>query len=184
VLVFIVGAMLSGCGLDSWLPLEPGMYESASGPMTTGAIETLDVDRENQLATFRLVDGSRIVVSFSARDRADWPSGCPANIGSSTMEVLDIAEDTLVIAGLRFDDPILVRDCPAEPEQIALRENGLVGGGGSACANTRMPEEFTSDQRSPGVFWRSERQKGSPCRRQIWQSFLRPEPPRNRRFPV
>jgi hypothetical protein len=135
-LVLILGAMLSGCGLDSWLTLEPGMYGPTTRAMTTGAIETLEVDRENQLATFRLVDGSRIVVSFSARDRADWPSGCPANIGSSTMEVLDIAEETLVIAGLRFDDPILVRDCPAEPEQIALRENGLVGGGGSACANT------------------------------------------------
>ena len=41
-----------------------------------------------------------------------------------------------MIAGRRFDDPILVRDCPAEPEQIALREDGLVGGGGGACANT------------------------------------------------
>ncbi len=103
--------------------------------MTTGTIETLQLNGESQVATFHLADGSRIVVSISARDRTDWPSGCPANIGSSNMEVLDINEETLVIAGQRFDDPILVRNCPAEPEQIALREDGLMGGGGGACAN-------------------------------------------------
>ena len=136
VLVFILGALLSGCGLDSRLPLEQGVYGPTTRAVTTGAVETLEVDRDNQQATFQVADGSRLVVSFSARDRADWPSGCPANIGSSIMEVLDINEEYLVIAGLRFDDPILVRNCPAEPEQIALRENGLVGGGGGACANT------------------------------------------------
>ena len=136
VLVFILGVSLTGCRFDGWLPLEPGVYGPTPRAMTSGAIETLQVNRDSQLATFHLADGSRTVVSFSSRDREEWPSGCPANIGSSIMEVLVINEETLVIAGLRFDHPILVRDCPAEPEQIALREDGLVGGGGSACANT------------------------------------------------
>jgi hypothetical protein len=148
VLVFILGAILSGCGFDKWLPLEAGMYGPDSRAKTSVAIETLEVDLENQLATFRLADGSQSAVSFSPRDRTDWSSGCPANIGSSVMEVLDIDAETLVIAGLRFDDPILVRECPPEPERIALRENGPVGGGGSACANSSNCLHFA---RKPGV---------------------------------
>ncbi len=135
LLPILIAMILSACRLNRWLPLESGVYSPTSGAMTTGSIETLQLNSESQVATFHLTDGSRIVVSISARDRTDWPSGCPANIGSSNMEVLDINEETLVIAGQRFDDPILVRNCPAEPEQIALREDGLMGGGGGACAN-------------------------------------------------
>ena len=86
-LAFILSAILSSCELDRWLPIEPGVYGPTSRAMTSGAIETLEVDRDNQLAKFRLADGGQIVVSFSPRDRVDWPSGCPANIGSSIMKI-------------------------------------------------------------------------------------------------
>lgn len=105
-----------------------------SNAATAGSIESLEVDRGNHLATFHSADGATTVVSFSSRDKLDWPTGCPANIGSTYMEVLDIAGRPLTIAGLTFEDPILVRNCPTDPERIALREDGPVGGGSGACA--------------------------------------------------
>jgi hypothetical protein len=132
--MILLGAILSGCGLNRWLPLEPGVYMPTSNATTAGSIESLEVERGNHLATFHSADGATTVVSFSSRDKLDWPTGCPANIGSTYMEVLDIADKPLTIAGLTFEDPILVRDCPSDPEHIVLREDGLVGGGGGACA--------------------------------------------------
>lgn len=59
-----IAAILSACEPKRWLPLEPGVYGSTIGPAMPGAVETLEVDRENQLATFRAAAGRRIVVSF------------------------------------------------------------------------------------------------------------------------
>ncbi|MDY6876648.1 MAG: hypothetical protein SWK90_10680 [Chloroflexota bacterium] len=69
---------------------------------------------------FTLTDGTEIVASFVPRDRAEWPSGCPANINSTRMEVLDIEEDPLTIGAVVFSDPILVRDCPPDPMRVVL----------------------------------------------------------------
>lgn len=136
MLLAVLGVMLSGCLLVSrWLPIEPGLYRPESGAAMALAIKSLEVDREDQLATFQLADGSRVILSFSSRDRSDWQVGCPANIGSTYMEFVDIDEESLSIGGMTFDDPVLVRDCPADPERLALREDGPVGGG-AACANT------------------------------------------------
>jgi hypothetical protein len=132
LMMVILSAILSGCVLNRWLPFESGVYKPLPNA-AAGSIMSIEVDRENHLAMFHLADGSRIIVSFSSRARKDWPSGCPTNIGSTHMEVLDIVEKSLSIAGLTFTDPILVRDCPSDPERIALREDGLVGGG-NACA--------------------------------------------------
>lgn len=134
--VIVLGVMLSGCGLaNKWLPIESGVYRPESNAAMALFIESLEINRENQLATFHLADGSRAVLSFSSRDEVDWLIGCPANIGSTYMEFVDIDKESLSIAGITFEDPILVRDCPSDPERIALREDGPVGGGG-ACTNT------------------------------------------------
>jgi hypothetical protein len=50
------------------------------------------------------------------------------------MEVLDIQSSNLSIAGMTFNNPILVRNCPPDPNTLILREDGTIGGGGSACA--------------------------------------------------
>jgi hypothetical protein len=50
------------------------------------------------------------------------------------MEVLDIQSSNLSIGRMNFYNPILVRNCPPDPNTIILREDGTIGGAGSACA--------------------------------------------------
>jgi hypothetical protein len=123
---------LSGCVLDDQVPLVSGSYVPVPGG-AAGPIAIIEVDQSGQEVVFYLQDGSGVAVSTTARERADWPSGCPTNINSTYMEVLDIAGGPLTLGELTFADPILVRDCPAEPDRIALREDGPIGGGGGAC---------------------------------------------------
>jgi hypothetical protein len=54
------------------------------------------------------------------------------------MEVLEIAEDPLILGSTTFNRPVLVRDCPAEPVRLVLRQDGEIGGGGTACAFGEM----------------------------------------------
>lgn len=132
----VFSIMLSGCGLNRWLQLEPGVYTflpNMGSAEPTAAVEDLEVDRDNQLVKFTLENGSLIETSFSSREIETWPAGCPANIGSTYMEVLDIERVSINVGAMTFEDPILVRDCPPEPIRVVLREDGLVGGG-SACA--------------------------------------------------
>ena len=98
----------------------------------------MGIDRDERVAAFILADGSQVVTSFMPRDRAKWPAGCPTNIGSTCMEVLDITEDTVTIETVTFNNPILVRSCPPNPTRVVLREDGEIGGGGGAC--TRFNE--------------------------------------------
>jgi len=89
-------------------------------------IQRLDVDRDGSLMVLTLIDGSEIAASFVPRDRIEWPAGCPTNIHSTRMEVLDIVEDPLTIGATSLSRPILVRDCPSDPVRIVLREDGTV----------------------------------------------------------
>jgi hypothetical protein len=99
------------------------------------AIRAMDIDREQSLVTFALVDGAEISASFVPRDKAEWPAGCPTNIHSTHMEVLDIETEALTIEGLTLSHPILVRACPPDPARVVLRESGKIGGGGAACTD-------------------------------------------------
>jgi len=137
LLLSVLSAVLGGCVMNRWIHLETGDYihlRTIGRAGETVTTKELVVDRDKQLATFTLVDGTTIVVAISPRDQATWPAGCPANIGSTYMEILDIEDGSLTVGALTFEDPILVRDCPPEPIRVVLREDGLVGGGGSACA--------------------------------------------------
>ncbi len=54
------------------------------------------------------------------------------------LEAIDIKTpvemiDAQILRDLRFQHPILVRDCPGEPARIIFREDGEIGGGGKAC---------------------------------------------------
>jgi hypothetical protein len=49
------------------------------------------------------------------------------------MEVLDIEQDVLTIGDATFNEPVLVRDCPSNPVQVILREDGAIGGAFTAC---------------------------------------------------
>jgi hypothetical protein len=137
-LAILVVLVLAGCSTDRWSRVEPGEYVVAPGQgavhaVARQAIQKLVIDRNKEELVFTLVDGTEIVVSFVARERAAWPSGCPSNINVTHMEVLDITQASLVIGSLTFDKPILVRNCPPNPLQLVLREDGPGGVSGGAC---------------------------------------------------
>ena len=130
--------LLAGCSLDRWAEIEPGEYapvrDGAATTMTVAhEIQRLTIDRDESVMVLTLVDGSEIVALFVPRDRAEWPAGCPANIHSTRMEILDIVRDPLTVGTISLSHPILVRDCPSDPVRIVLREDGAIGGAGTAC---------------------------------------------------
>ena len=139
LIVSMITAMSFGCSFDKYarvsggdyVPIDPGSLHDDIG---VNLIKSISVDRDGQIIKIDFEDGSIIDTRFTSRPREDWPSGCPANIGSTKMEVLDLHADTLNIGSLVFNDPILVRDCPPTPEIIVLREDGPIGGSGTACA--------------------------------------------------
>lgn len=136
--MLLTGTLLTGCSMDRWVEVEDGEYAIVRELEVTDTaagreVRRLEIDREAGQMVFTLVDGSRIASSLVARDRAAWPAGCPTNIQSTRMEVLEIAEDPLRLGSTTFRQPVLVRDCPREPVRLVLREDGEMGGGGTAC---------------------------------------------------
>jgi len=139
VALVVAAALLGGCSLDRWAEVEPGAYTvvqggAASAMPVAREIQGLVIDRDEGVIVLTLADGSEIAASLAPRDRAEWPAGCPGNIQSTRMEVLEIAPDPLAIGGTSLSQPILVRDCPPDPARIVLREDGAIGGAGMACA--------------------------------------------------
>jgi hypothetical protein len=129
---FLAWCTLAGCSTTRWMGVEPGEYVVGRGQgeaheAAARVIQKMQIDRDERVAVFTLVDGSEIVASFVPRDRADWPPGCPTNIYTHRMEVLDIEEDTLTIESVAFSHPILVRSCPPDPVFVVLREDGKPG---------------------------------------------------------
>lgn len=137
VLTILLGCALSGCA--RWVGIRSGEYTvirgrgEAANEVAMRTIQKLEIDRDERVVVFTLVDGSEITTSFVPRDRAKWPAGCPTNIGSTRMEVLDIQADTLTIESVTFKNPILVRHCSPDPFRVVLREDGAIGGAGGAC---------------------------------------------------
>lgn len=137
VALALVGVLVGACSLDPRAAVEAGEYTLLRGEVTRGSItglgiQSLVVDRDQDLVALTLADGSEIVRPFVARDRRDWPSGCPTNIYSTRMEVLDVA-GPLTLGETTFTHPILVRDCPRDPVRLVLREDGAIGGASTAC---------------------------------------------------
>lgn len=133
-----LGTVLAGCSLDRWVEVEPGEYNFVQARGFTGKpngaeIRQLFIDRKDKSVTFTLVNGNEIIRSFVPRDRREWPSGCPANIQSTRMEILDLEMQTLTSGTITLRNPILVRNCPSNPVQVVLREDDDIGGGGTAC---------------------------------------------------
>ena len=136
VLVLLLACALSGCSLDRWAEVPSGGYtvNLAKVQDASQGFEALFVDRAHETAWLMFDDGSLRVVSLVARSRQAWPAGCPANLGSTRMEVLEIGAEDLALASTTLKRPILVRDCPPDPDELVLREDGEIGGAGSACS--------------------------------------------------
>jgi hypothetical protein len=136
----IITPILTGCSFDKLVEVAEGDYipvnAETRGHDDSGIslIESINVDRDRDTVEVRLMDGAIINVSFNARPKAEWPSGCPANLGSTKMEVLDLMVEDLAISHIILKSPVLVRNCPQDPEKVILREDGHIGGSGTACA--------------------------------------------------
>ncbi len=136
--ILLVGWAIGACSATRWAEIESGTYVVVEGrgnsAQTAGrAIQRLEIDQDAQIAVLALADGSETAIPFVPRERTEWPAGCPSNIGSTRMEVLDLALDALSIGSTTFDSPILVRACPPNPIRLVLRQDGEIGGGGGAC---------------------------------------------------
>jgi hypothetical protein len=137
-----------------WAEIESDDYVVVCGGGETNeaamdAIEKMNIDRDERVVKFTLADGSEVVASFVPREKEEWPAGCPTNIGSTHMEVLDIEKDTLTIDPVTLNNPILVRNCPQEPVRVVLREDGELGGSGGACTPPAECIFFGPGQDSP-----------------------------------
>lgn len=136
--ILLAGWAIGACSTTRWAEIEPGPYVFVEGrgdsAQTAGrVIQRLEIDQDARIAVLALADGSETVLPFVPRERTEWPAGCPSNIGSTRMEVLDLAMDTLTIGSTAFGRPILVRACPPNPVRLVLRQDGEIGGAGGAC---------------------------------------------------
>jgi hypothetical protein len=137
VALALAGVLVSACSLDRRVAVESGEYavlrgEVAGVTLAGSGIQSLVVDRDQNLVVLALADGSEVVRPFVARDRRDWPAGCPTNINTTRMEVLDLI-GPLTLGTATLSRPVLVRDCPRDPVRVVLREDGAIGGAGTAC---------------------------------------------------
>jgi hypothetical protein len=156
----VAGTSLSGCSTDRWVEVAAGTYAPVHGSRASGpspAIETVRVDRDNQTAWFVLDDGSLIPALFTPLPRAEWPTGCPTNIHSTRMEVLELEMEALTIGSITFHRPVLVRDCPPDPEEIVLLSSGDIGVHGTACGGAG---QCTSFERASGAISLPRSMKG------------------------
>lgn len=151
--------LVSGCSLDRSLAIDAGSYAAESPGQEIkspfpGQVLGLEVDRQEELVTVLLRSGQRIQIPFVARDRRDWPTGCPGNIYSQRMEVFDLELDDRAAEILELDSPILVRNCPADPYRLVLRQDGELGGSSTACPFPEVcryfqPSEFIDQSANP-----------------------------------
>jgi hypothetical protein len=138
LIIFSLTLLVSGCSLDQSLAIDSGSYvienqgQEIEGTFSVPVVG-LQVNRQTGKVTAFLRSGERYQIPYTARDNGDWPSGCPGNIYSQRMEVFDLGEDGPTAKILGLDSPILVRNCPADPYQLVLRQDGELGGASTAC---------------------------------------------------
>ncbi|MGC9468747.1 MAG: hypothetical protein ACP5HS_09155 [Anaerolineae bacterium] len=141
--------LLSGCVLpnaDRSIGIDLGVYRpipsndpDVEAPWRSlSGVELVFVDREHQTIWILFEDASLVIHGYEAWPEETWPAGCPTNLGSTYMEVLDIAKPELVVGPETIQDPILVRNCPPTPVELVLRNSGDIAVGGSACVGAQI----------------------------------------------
>ena len=138
VLLFML--LLSACSLDPKAVIDPGDYTvtsdlGAANKVGRETIIKMNVDLETQQVTIFFTDGTQRTIAYTPRPASEWPKGCPTNIYSTQMEVFDLVVTDLEIGSLTIIEPILVRNCPEEPNKVILQEDGEIGGAGTGCLN-------------------------------------------------
>lgn len=159
--VSVALATMAACASTRWLAVEPGRYvvglcRGEFNVQAARAIMELEIDRDRRVATFKLADGSEMMTPFTPRDRADWPEGCPTNIITHRMEVLDIEEEALTIGPTTFIEPILMRGCPSDPPHVVIADEEHLGNGrGFPEGGGRPTETWICFRPMQDVLWRA-----------------------------
>jgi len=127
----------SGCIFDRYLKINPGEFVPTNFQNTANriSIEKIKVDRNSSQIEIIHTNGASLMYPFTARPKQQWPSGCPGNIGSHLIEVFDLNTQEISTGNTILHNPVLVRNCPENPEIIILREDGQIGGPGTACSD-------------------------------------------------
>jgi hypothetical protein len=136
--IIMVALQVAGCSLDRSLLIDSGTYSLVAYPekkegSPPSMIVGLQIDRDEGLVDFILRKGDNIIVPYTVREKRVWPTGCPSNLFSFKMEVIDLIPNDQTASILGFDQPILVRNCPDDPYQLVLRADGIIGGSSTAC---------------------------------------------------
>lgn len=147
IVILAVSFTSFGCLSDRWVEVEGGDYVPLDTPdindsPAAGLVSSMYIDRNTNTLELKLQNGLIIKQSFSARQKQDWPSGCPTNIGSTKMEVLDLEDKELVIGDITIHNPVLVRNCPEDPVRVILREDGQIGDAGTAFSEDAISIRF------------------------------------------
>lgn len=135
--IILLGLLLGACSMDRRAEVDAGEYAPAQ-TAARSTVERVRVDRVHRMAWFVHADGSYVIVPFSPRSPSEWPLGCPTNAGSTAMEVLELEAEALTVASTSFHRPVLVRNCPSNPEEVVLRSDGEIGGSGTACSGAEV----------------------------------------------
>jgi hypothetical protein len=163
-IVVVLGVCLMSlvaCG-PSWNEIAGGTYTFASGLGIDDSKKDewkkvkLSLDREKNIATFTLPDGTTQDVSFTAADRADWVNACPTNFSSSRLEYLSL-KDPLTINGTTYQEPILFSNCtvpgasPSPTVFLAEKAQALPSGNqiGTNCNKESKCVAFSDSTGSP-----------------------------------
>lgn len=106
-----------------------GVYHRADIPGAEPDLIALGVigvtiDRQNNTASFELLDGSSVMAPLMKVNTPTWGHGCPTSVSTTRMEILQFEADTLVLDGVVFEQPVLVATCPASSLAFVLREVG------------------------------------------------------------
>jgi len=161
IILGVLVGVLAAVQRDRWACVGAGEYTAIA---STGAahgdasqcIEKLCIDRAAATATFTLVDGSQIRTQFVSRSRSTWPRGCPSNLRSTRMEVLELQSKALIAGPRAYRHPVLIRDCPKGPPRVVLRSDGAMGGG-VACLGASSCVVFVDARRSGEDLWSDDR---------------------------
>jgi len=150
--IWIIGILAgSGCSSQKNLTIKGGSYTVKNnqeiGLLVPGPfIEAIEVEREQGVVVFSFRKGETLGIPFSPRKREDWPVGCPGNVYSQRMEIFDLTVDEKTGAILGLINPVLIRNCPENPYQLILREDGEIGGSFTACSSPAECLYFVPDQ--------------------------------------
>jgi hypothetical protein len=158
--MLLILCILSGC--DRHAAVEEGLYGSSAATVYApdpggngekerspgewlSTVRSVLVDRDHQIAWFRLEDAAVSLIPFKPWPQSECPEGCPTNINATRMEVLELDTDALVLSPTLEAGWLLMRECPPDPVRLALRRDGAFGT--SACVGVERCRRFAQASR-------------------------------------